>query len=332
MATCSVRWRSSGGRGEFEFIPADALVERQIELFLEDLNLTLPTEVYGVRAQGKPRLRKLQSNNRKKLHLPQLVMAIARLPSPAREDITHSVSFPLRSGSFVMDEMAFDIIDDDGITATLAPLRVSIRNSNHWIELQDRLAAIAQDLLSIEEIRAKHPELAGAIERHGQALKAQVNSIDIRRAADEVNVLQEKIFGLTNAGSATVLEAADAKAPVEEEEIFGVEGKLLTRIHVYKERDRAFAARVKKYYRDKNGGKLICECCAMDPVVYYGETGERCLEAHHKVPIEQLQPDSITRVEEMAIVCASCHRIIHSKKPCLTIEELSQAITAAKQP
>lgn len=332
MVTCSVRWRSSGGRGEFEYVPSDSLLDRQIQLFLEDLNLTIPTEVYGMKAQGKPRLRKLDSNNRRKLHLPQLVMAMARLPSPAREDLTHTVAFPLRSGSFVMDEMDFEIIEDDGITATLEPLRVSIRNSDYRIDLQDRISAIATDLANIGGIRSQHPELAEAIERHGDALNAAQNSLLIRTTADRVNELQERLFGFTNAASATKLEEADAKPPVEEEEIYGVEGRLLTRIHVYKERDKGFAARAKKYYKDKNGGRLICECCGMDPVDRYGAGGERCMEAHHRIPIEELQPDSITRVDEMAIVCASCHRVIHSQKPCISVEELAATLKAAVGP
>ena len=43
------------------------------------------------------------------------------------------------------------------------------------------------------------------------------------------------------------------------------------------------------------------------------------MEAHHKVPIEQLQPDSVTIVGDMAMLCASCHRVVHSEKPCLTV-------------
>lgn len=148
----------------------------------------------------------------------------------------------------------------------------------------------------------------------------------IRITAGKVNALQEQIFGLTNAASATKMEEAEAKPAVEEEEIYGVEGRLLTRIHVYKERDKGFAARAKKFYRNKNGAKLLCECCGMDPVALYGPNGERCMEAHHKVPIEELQPDSITRVEEMTIVCASCHRVIHSQKPCFPVEELAAAL------
>ncbi len=333
MATCSVKWRSSGGRGEFEFVPADSLEDREVHIFLEDLNLTIPAEVRGERKQGKPRLRKHKGTNRKKLHLPQLVMAIARLPEPAREDVLHAVTFPLQSKSFVMDAMDFDIIEDDGLTVTLAPLRVSIRNAKFQVDLQDRIKAIADDLQNLPMIASKHPALAAAIQAHGAELMKAVNSSEIRLAADAVNNLQAEVFGLTNAGSATKLEEAAAKPPVElEEEIFGVEGKLLTRIHVYKERDKVFAARAKKYYKDKSGGQLCCEACGMDPVARYGADGERCLEAHHRVPIEELQPDSITRVDEMAIVCASCHRIIHSKKPCLSVDEVAQMITAGAAP
>lgn len=337
MATCSVTWRPSGGnsatggRGEYEYVPASSLEGRQLSIFIEDLNLTIPAEVFGARKNGKPRLRKVDSNNRQKLHLPGLVMAAARLPLPAREDHTHTVTFPLRSGSFVMDSMDFDIIDDDGDIATLAPLRVSIRNHpTYQIDLQDRFAAIASDMAIIGEIRLRHPDLADAIERHWKALEAEVNSKEIERAADQVNQIQESIFGLTNAASATKLEEAEAKPAVEEEEIFGVEGRLLARIHVYKERDKGLPARVKAFYKTKNKGKLVCEACGLDPVAMYGANGERCLEAHHRIPIEQLQPDSITRVEEMAVVCASCHRIIHSQKPCIPVEDLAAALKSVE--
>lgn len=323
MTTCSVRWRSSGGRGEFEYVPAESLVDRELHVLFEPLDVTIPAEVRAIKAQGKPRLRKFDKNNRKKFHLPQLVMAVARLPEPAREDTLHEVAFPLRNKSFVMDSMDFDIIEDDGMTAILAPLRVSIRNSDYQIDLQDRFNAIAVDLKNLVEIATKHPVLAAAIEAHSLEVAKAVNSTKIREAADHINKIQNEIFGLTNAASATSVEDIASRPPTDiEEDFVGIEGRLLIRIHVYKERDRAFAARAKKYYKDKNNGKLICEACGLDPVALYGSDGERCIEAHHKVPIEELQPDSITRVDEMAMVCASCHRVIHTKKPCLPVNEV----------
>lgn len=325
MATCEVRWRPSGGRGEFEYVPAETLLDRAISVIFEDLDLTIQSEVKGKKVDGKPRLRRDDKNDRKKYHLPQLVMAVARLPEPARQDKTHVVAFPLENKSFVMDSMGFEIIDDDGMTATLAPLWVTIRNTNVKINLEDRFSGIAKDIKQIGQIAAKHPDLADAIQAHNDEIMKAVNSKRIGRAVDRIVAIQTEIFGKTNIGSAVVLEKYSEQPETEPEaEIIGKEGRLLTRIHVYKERDRAFALMAKKYYKDKNGGKLDCQACGLDPVQLYGADGEKCIEAHHTIPIEELQPDSETRVYEMAMVCASCHRIIHTKKPCIPVNEVVQ--------
>ena len=326
MTTCSVRWRPSGGRGEFEFVPADSLLDREISVDFEALNLRIPAEVHGVNAQGKPRLRRHESNNRRKLHLPQLVMAVAGLPEPAREDKGGSVQFPLENKQFVMDEMDFDIVEDDGMSVVLAPLRVSVLHSEFQVQLGDRLEAIAIDWREIDAIRGHDPKLADAIDAHGLQIRQATNSSEIRKSADRMIRLKSKLFGQTNAGSATKLIEADAKTEVEAEEIAGKEGRLLVRLHVYRERDRTFVRRVRKHYRALAGGRLLCHACGSVPVEVYGPAGESCMEAHHKVPIEQLQPDSVTLVGHMAMLCASCHRVVHSEKPCLTVEKVNELV------
>jgi hypothetical protein len=329
MTTCSVRWRSSGGRGEFEFVPSDSLEDRDISVFFEPLDITIPAEVRGVKAQGKPRLRKFEKNNRQKLHLPQLVMAAARLPEPAREDHHNPVQFPLENKAFVMNEMEFDVIEDDGLIAILAPLRVSILHSNFQIDLQDRLKAIAGDVAAAPAMHSEYPDLSDAIMEHYTAVADQINSSNIRIKADAYIKAASKHFGMTNAGSASALLYADNLPESDiEEEITGKEGRLLTRLHSYKERDRPFSKKVKKHYKGVLGGKLRCMACDMVPIEKYGGNGDKCIEAHHKIPIEELQPDSVTRVEDMAVICASCHRIVHSKKPCLTIEEVRTIVGA----
>jgi hypothetical protein len=294
-----------------------------INVFFEPLDLTIPAEVMGVRAQGKPRLRKADSNNRQKLHLPRLVMAVARLPEPARQDKSPTVSFPLENRGFAMGDMDFDIFTDDGMTATLAPLRVSVLHTEVVIDLQDRFSAIKTDLEKLGPIAASHPELAGAVRAHGDLIMQGENTAAIRKAADRIIELQGEIFGMTNAGSASVLEEADSLPPADiEENVTGKEGRILTRIHAYRERDRKLVERAKKSFRSKNGGKLHCEACGLDPIEKYGVEGERCIEAHHRTPIAELQPDSVTTVEDLAMVCASCHRIIHSRTPCLKIDDV----------
>lgn len=325
MESVSVRWRPSGGRGEFEYVPADSLEGKDINVFFEALNLTIPAEVRGVnvQSQGKPRLRKFEPNNRQKMHLPQLVMAVARLPEPRREDHHTPLVFPLENKSFVMDAMDFDVIEDDGMTITLAPLRVSILHTDFKVNLQDRFDAIAADIAEAGKVANNYPKIAAAIDDHATKVMAGVNSSAIRKAADAYIAVQADHFGMTNAGSATNLIHFESLPETDlEEEITGKEGRMLTRVHAYKERDRKFAARAKKYYKTKNGGHLWCVACDLKPESLYDDRGERCIEAHHMIPIEELQPDSIVHVDEMAMVCASCHRVIHSRKPCLTIDEV----------
>lgn len=323
MATCSIRWRSSGGRGEFEYVPADSLEGAELKVFIEALDITMAAEVRAVKAQGKPRLRKFDKNNRRKMHLPQLVMALARLPEPAREDNHGPLSFPLENKAFVMDAMDFDIVENDGITAVLAPLRVSILHTEFQVNLQDRFVAIAADVSEVNNIGHNYPELANAISNHAAAVRAGINSSTIRNTADVYIDIQARHFGKTNVGSAVKLIKTESLPETDlEEEITGREGRILTRLHAYKERDRTFSARAKRYYKKRAGGTLFCMACGLRPEALYDDRGERCIEAHHKVPIEQLQPDSITRVSDMAMVCASCHRVIHSRVPCLTLEEV----------
>ena len=332
MLTCAIRWRPSGGRGEFEFVPADSLLDREITVDFEAFSVRIPAEVRGVHAQGKSRLRRFEPGNWHKFHLPQLVMAVAGLPEPARSDRPNSVTFPLENKAFVMNEMIFDVVEDDGISVVLAPLRVSILHSDFEIDLVDRLRAIAEDSKSVDELGESNRKLAEVIEAHAAEVRKGLNSRRIRRLADRMIKLKSKSFGLTNAGSATKLIEVEAKPPVDAEEYAGKEGRLLTRLHVYRERDRKLVRWARNYYRHQGGGKLVCEACGSVPIDVYGPAGENCMEAHHKIPIEQLQPDSVTVVSDIAMVCASCHRMIHSQKPCLTIDEMRELLKPSVKP
>ena len=303
-------------------------MDRDVHVDFDQLGVRIDAEVSGRLRNGKPRLRKKEANNRKKLHLPQLVMAVTALPEPARSDQLHAVEFPLENKAFVVEQMDFDVLEDDSMVTVLAPLRVSVLHSHFQVQLDDRLRAIAEDIANIAAIKARSPELADAVEAHAVEISRAVNVSRLRETADHLIRLKSELFGLTNAGSAHRLVEEEKKPEVEAEQSAGREGRLLTRIHIYKERDRRLVKQAKNYYRRMNGGKLACEACGTVPVDVYGDAGERIIEAHHKVPIEELQPDSETTVRDLAMVCACCHRFIHSHKPCLTVEEVRDLIAA----
>lgn len=324
MSHCTIRYRPSGGRGEYEFVPSNSLDGRAIDLYIEALDLYIDTQVYGKidKTQSKPRLRKKKPNDRSSLHLPQLVMAIAALPEPSRTDLrTIVVKFPLENKSFVVESIKFEILHDDGARVVLAPLYAQILETEYQVNLVDRFRAINDDINKAQAGEILHDDLKSAILDHHKTFSLKVNSKSIRDSANLLIDAKERHFGKTNSGSVSSLLDVANKTEVDEEEYGAQEGKILTRTHVYKERDRDLVKKAKEHWRNRNNGVLECEVCGITPELEFTEGGARAIEAHHRTPIEQLQPDSITTVSDLAAVCANCHSVIHSRKPCLTVDE-----------
>ncbi|MDQ1090094.1 HNH endonuclease [Siphonobacter sp. SORGH_AS_1065] len=98
------------------------------------------------------------------------------------------------------------------------------------------------------------------------------------------------------------------------------EGKVMYGLHSFRERNSAIIKK-KKEYVFKKENKLQCEVCEFDFVKAYGELGVGFIECHHIKPLSSLQEESITAVEDLALVCANCHRMLH-RDLSLTIEEL----------
>ncbi len=103
------------------------------------------------------------------------------------------------------------------------------------------------------------------------------------------------------------------------------EGRLLLRLHKYRERDTGQVRKKKQNVLEKKG-KLECEVCGFDYSEVYGSIGEGYIECHHKVPLHLLQQGSKTRLKDLALLCANCHRVIHRRKELISVEELKQLV------
>lgn len=65
MAEVQVHWRPSGGRGEYEHVPQDLLLGRNILIKpISVAGAVLTTDAWGRIKDGKPRLRREDPNNR----------------------------------------------------------------------------------------------------------------------------------------------------------------------------------------------------------------------------------------------------------------------------
>ena len=107
----------------------------------------------------------------------------------------------------------------------------------------------------------------------------------------------------------------------EPETAEAAEGKLLTRIHRSRERNRKLVADKKNSVLRSNGA-LACQVCGFDFRKVYGERGEGFIECHYTKPLADMKPGEKTRLSDLALVCANCHRMIHAKRPWLTMQEL----------
>jgi hypothetical protein len=84
------------------------------------------------------------------------------------------------------------------------------------------------------------------------------------------------------------------------------EGRAILRIHLRRERSRSLIEKFKATLT-----KFECAACDFDFGQFYGALGQGYIEAHHTIPIAQLNESSVTAMCDLVPVCANCHRVIH---------------------
>lgn len=54
----------------------------------------------------------------------------------------------------------------------------------------------------------------------------------------------------------------------------------------------------------------------------FGELGAGFAKCHHKNSLSLREQNEETKLNDLAIVCSNCHRMLHRKRPWLTIDAL----------
>lgn len=89
-----------------------------------------------------------------------------------------------------------------------------------------------------------------------------------------------------------------------------IEGGLVLRSHLRRERNRQLVAAAKAAFK-RDHGRVFCEACGFDFGAVYGTLGADFIEAHHEAPLAKRDGPSETRIEDLRMVCSNCHRILH---------------------
>ncbi len=105
------------------------------------------------------------------------------------------------------------------------------------------------------------------------------------------------------------------------------EGGLTLRTHKHRERNSSAAKKLKKKALESKS--IMCIGCKTNYYSIFGELGISVIECHHLIPLSSVSHTGTTKSSELVLLCANCHRLVHSRKEPLTIDEL-QSINNAK--
>lgn len=68
--------------------------------------------------------------------------------------------------------------------------------------------------------------------------------------------------------------------------------------------------------------RLDCEVCGFSFSRAYGSAASDYCEVHHLLPISEVEHTTRTRMEDLAILCANCHRVVHLNDPPYTLNQV----------
>jgi 5-methylcytosine-specific restriction protein A len=161
------------------------------------------------------------------------------------------------------------------------------------------------------DLASAHPDYGGVTTKGGQLTKQIVDEFTER--PDEMLSAADQIRSAIASTDPDVLNAIATPDSQEEEteEAIAVEGRVLQRMHRFRERN----ARLRKQKIEsvrRGGGALACQVCRFDFAQRFGSHGEGYIEVHHVLPLHEIGTAE-TRLSDLALVCANCHRMSHRR-------------------
>ncbi|WP_296591607.1 HNH endonuclease [Methylophaga sp.] len=120
---------------------------------------------------------------------------------------------------------------------------------------------------------------------------------------------------------------------IDEDDLEFEEGKVLTKVHKTRERNRSLRKKLIKKLQKNN----ICHCemCGVEPNSSLGDFSLRMFECHHIIPVSE-SVRLKTKLSELSLLCANCHRLIHAaisqEKRWLQINEAAKLLSLSKSP
>jgi HNH endonuclease/EVE domain len=125
------------------------------------------------------------------------------------------------------------------------------------------------------------------------------SGIQIRQGSGELERLWAELVGFYE----SVWSGAEA--------VGAVEGEVRVALTRHFARERWLRDEKIARVKSANAGRLPCEVCDFDFFDAYGEIGRDYAQVHHLKPLGDRAKPSLTRLDDLAVVCANCHVMFH---------------------
>lgn len=118
----------------------------------------------------------------------------------------------------------------------------------------------------------------------------------------------------------------------EDDEVWGIEGDAQVLLVKHRQRERRLReAKIAAVLRETGSLKCCVPACGFDFQKTYGVLGENFAHVHHVSPLSIRNGSSKTSLDELAIVCANCHSIIHRGGTTRSLTAINKAILMSTQ-
>lgn len=112
---------------------------------------------------------------------------------------------------------------------------------------------------------------------------------------------------------------------VEDDVLEGFDGEEKRLFVLHRKREARFRNLKIQESLHKNSGRLLCEVpnCGFDFAAMYGKLGVGYAQVHHKMPLSKApKTGSKIVLDDLAVVCANCHVMIHRGGECRPLKSL----------
>jgi 5-methylcytosine-specific restriction endonuclease McrA len=177
-------------------------------------------------------------------------------------------------------------------------------------------------LMTIEEVRTLAQQHSGGQHHLIMVVERQERSKHARYLVEHFDefLLDNK----KSAGTRPAIARTEPGAGLDES-IAAVEGELRSRMVRHRVRERELReAKLAEAKRRNADGRLRCEVpgCGFDFEAIYGPIGVGYAQVHHLRPLSEAVAPVKTTLNDLAVVCANCHAMIHIGGVCRSLADL----------